>query len=223
MQHSTPTTKGSRRRRIAVVVIAVLALGSAVAWKFGFALLGMTAPGQCTIATSGGTTVVSHDEALAMFNEARANKESFSRAAISCSYEPRFGSGDLTLNDRGLTASAQVMDDAVRAEFGRIPDGGYEPGGVTTGHIAGSAHYEGRAIDYFFRPYTKPKNRLAGWQLAQWAVLHADELDISTIIFDDMIWYRNTSARGWQQYTHPSGDTENPIRRHLDHVHLDVR
>jgi hypothetical protein len=166
---------------------------------------------------------MSHDDALSQFEQSFESGEPLGRAALTCSYSPRFGSGDLKLNDRGLTASAQAMDEAVRAQFGRIPDGGYQPGGVTTGHIPGSAHYEGRAIDYFFRPYTNPKKRLAGWQLAQWAVLLADDLDISTIIFDDMIWYRNSSARGWQKYTHPSGKTDNPILRHLDHVHLDVR
>lgn len=193
--------------------------------QFGRSLFGLTRPGLCTIpAVEGkGAVTVSHGDALAEFRQRRADGEDVPRLWVSCSYLPAAGSGDLALNKRGLTASAQKMDEAVRAAFGRIPDGGYLPGGVTSGHIPGSAHYEGRAIDYFFRPYTDPLKRLAGWQLAQWAVLHAEEYDIATVIFDDMIWYRNSSARGWQPYTHPSGQTGNPILRHLDHVHIDVR
>ena len=187
--------------------------------------MGMTMPGWCTVPSpdGDGDVLVVHSEAEAWVREALENKSNLSRAAISCSYAPALGSGDLTLNERGLTASAQKMDEAIRDSFGRIPDGGYLPGGVTSGHIPGSAHYEGRAIDYFFRPHTKPEQKSRGWLLAQWAVVHAQELDIATVIFDDMIWYRNTSARGWQKYTHPSGQTTNPILRHLDHVHIDVR
>ena len=223
MPHSTPTTNSVRRWRIALGVVAALFILGAVAWKFGFALLGLTPVGECTVTKGSETSQISHEEAESLFEQSFESGEPLGRTVLSCSYTPRFGGNDLTLNDRGLTSSAQSMDEAVRAQFGRIPDGGYQPGGVTTGHIPGSAHYEGRAIDYFFRPYTREKKRLAGWQLAQWAVLNAEKLDISTIIFDDHIWMLNSSAQGWQKYTHPSGNTDNPILRHLDHVHIDVR
>ena len=218
-------TTNKARRRFFVGSLAAIIVGIFTFLQLGHGLLGITAPGYCEIAAGDGTatSTVSHAEAMALFDEQRSKGGSAQRLWVSCSYVPVAGSGNLRLNKRGLTQSAQKMDEAVRAEFGRIPDGGYQPGGVTTGHIPGSAHYEGRAIDYFFRPYTKPSQRLAGWQLAQWAVLHADEYDIATVIFDDMIWFRNSSLRGWQKYTHPSGDSENPILRHLDHVHIDVR
>lgn len=226
MQHFTPTTKRRRRlRRTVLTIVALVILGIVLFLQFGRSFMGMTLPGWCSVPSPDGNGVVRvvHGEAEAMVREALESDESVGRAAISCSYAPAVGTTDLTLNKRGLTASAQRMDEAVREIFGRIPDGGYEPGGVTTGHIPGSAHYEGRAIDYFFRPYTDNKQKSHGWLLAQWAVVHAEELDISTIIFDDMIWFRNSSGRGWQKYVHPSGNTTNPILRHLDHVHIDVR
>ena len=38
------------------------------------------------------------------------------------------------------------------ASSGDLSLGGFAPGGVTTGHMEGSAHYEGRAVDVFVRP-----------------------------------------------------------------------
>ncbi|MEY4323363.1 MAG: hypothetical protein RL410_1144 [Actinomycetota bacterium] len=114
------------------------------------------------------------------------------------------------------------MFDAVKKQFGFIPYGGFAPGGVTTGHKPGSAHYEGRAVDLFFKPYTSKTKKLSGWQVAQWAVLHADEFHIATVIYDDRIWTRNGSYQGWQVFVPEYGDPKNATIRHLDHVHIDV-
>lgn len=143
-------------------------------------------------------------------------------AAVACAFWPAGSGGDAALTELGLTPAAAAMLTAVRAEFGQVPVGGYDPEGVTTGHIKGSAHYEGRAVDFFFRPHTKRAEQKAGWRLANWAVLQADALDIRTIIYRDRIWTRNNSVSGWRDYTHPSGNRQNPILRHLDHVHIDV-
>ncbi len=226
MQRFIPTTSRQMQRRRTITALVVLGvLGVVLFLQFGRSFMGMTMPGWCTVPATDdeGVARVAHGEAEAIVRTSVEANKALARASISCSYAPALGTTDLTLNKRGLTASAQRMDEAVREIFGRIPDGGYEPGGVTTGHIPGSAHYEGRAIDYFFRPYTDNKQKSQGWLLAQWSVVHAEELDIATIIYDDMIWFRNSSGRGWQKYTHPSGNTTNPILRHLDHVHIDVR
>jgi hypothetical protein len=116
----------------------------------------------------------------------------------------------------GLTARARVVRDALVDGFGEVSIGGFQPGGVETGHIPGSAHYDGRALDVFV------DDREPGWAIAHWAVAHAADLDIATVIFDDHIWTARRSDEGWRRYVHPSGDTENPTLRHLDHVHLDV-
>ena len=121
----------------------------------------------------------------------------------------------------GLTPRAESLRAAMEREFGDLPLGGFAPGGVRSGHIRGSAHYEGRAIDVFFRPVNR-ENQRQGWVLAQWLVAHAEDFDIATVIFADRIWTQRRSPQGWRDYQHPSGNTSNPILRHLDHVHVDV-
>jgi hypothetical protein len=123
----------------------------------------------------------------------------------------------------GLTPRANTMWTAVKNIFGPLPAGGFAPGGVHTGHMPGSAHYEGRAIDFLYRPITA-KSLRHGWVLAQWAVAHAAELQIGHVIFDARIWMPGSWAqRGWQPYTVPDGPANNPTLLHKDHVHIDVQ
>ena len=110
----------------------------------------------------------------------------------------------------------------MQGAFGPLSTGGYSPQGVTDGHIEGSAHYSGRAIDVFFRPVTAA-NRREGWSTAHWLVANADELDIATVIFDGKIWTSRRSVQGWRAYSPPNGDKSNPVLMHRDHVHVDVR
>ena len=121
----------------------------------------------------------------------------------------------------GLTPPANTLRKAMRAVFGKQSLGGFDPDGVNEGHIEGSAHYEGRAIDIFFRPVDEANQRL-GWQQALWAVAHAESLDVATVIFDRQIWTADRSVQGWRAYEHPSGRTDNPVLLHEDHVHVDV-
>jgi hypothetical protein len=123
----------------------------------------------------------------------------------------------------GLTARANTMWDAIKAVFGPLPAGGFMPGGVYTGHVPGSAHYEGRAIDFFYRPITAKTIR-HGWVLAQWLEAHAESLQIATVIFDARIWTPGDwNNRGWGSYNYPEGTTTNPTLLHYDHVHVDVQ
>ena len=63
--------------------------------------------------------------------------------------------------------------------------------------MEGSAHYEGRAIDVFFRPISD-ENKKRGWAMAYYLVANADRLDIKTVIFDDRIWRAGSwSGDGW--------------------------
>jgi hypothetical protein len=122
----------------------------------------------------------------------------------------------------GLTDRARAVLEAATAAFGPLPTGGYQPGGVSSGRVAGSAHYEGRAVDVFFRPVGDPAQNAAGWALAHWLVAHASTYSIATVIYDDRIWTARRSTEGWRPYTHPSGDTANDVLQHRDHVHVDV-
>ncbi len=122
----------------------------------------------------------------------------------------------------GLTPRAQVLLGEVRAEFEEVPAGGYGPEETLPGRSPEGAHSRGRAIDFFFRPYEDAGNERAGWQLANWSVANAERLGIRTVIYRDRIWTAHRSAQGWREYRFRGPDPDNPINRHLDHVHVDV-
>jgi hypothetical protein len=130
--------------------------------------------------------------------------------------------GDLAeqqLTATGLTPRAEQVRAEMAAVFGEQSLGGFAPGGVGQGHGADSTHYDGRAIDIFFRPVTE-ENRRQGWLLAHWLVAHAKDLDIQYVIFDDRFWSAHLPRAQWHDYEAP--DPANEILRHLDHVHVDV-
>lgn len=129
------------------------------------------------------------------------------------------------LDDTGLTARAVAVRDDLQAAFGKQALGGFSPDGVDSGHMEGSAHYEGRAIDIFFRPVNAVQRKL-GWAMAYYLVAQADRLDISTVIFDDLIWTARRADEGWRDYD-PGDVSDKPaatvaVLEHRDHVHVDV-
>lgn len=140
-----------------------------------------------------------------------------SPAAFSCEVDEPPASGQQP-GRTGLTADARAVRAEVRRAYGPLPDGGYAPEGVTSGHQEGSAHYDGRAVDFFFRPVDADSNR-AGWSLAQFLVASAERLHVATVIYDDAIWTARRSDEGWRDY---AIDSDDPVLRHLDHVHVDV-
>lgn len=130
--------------------------------------------------------------------------------------------GDLPVQqptDTGLTPRAERLRTSMAEVFGDLSLGGFAPGGIDQGHQEGSTHYEGRAIDVFFRPVTE-ENRREGWLLAHWLVAHAGDLDVQYVIFDDRIWSAHGARGQWRDYE--AADPGNEILRHLDHVHVDV-
>ena len=127
-----------------------------------------------------------------------------------------------TMGRNGLTPRADAVRKDLIRTFGKLSTGGYEPGGVRTGHMEGSAHYDGRAIDVFVRPISAA-NTTKGWAMAQYLVARAKLLNIKTVIFSDKIWTAgNKSDDGWRPYTPPERSGDPAILRHLDHVHVDV-
>ena len=123
------------------------------------------------------------------------------------------------LSGTGLTPRAEALREAMTGVFGVQSLGGFAPGGIGQGHGADSTHYDGRAIDVFFRPVTE-QNRRDGWVLAHWLVAHAQDHHVQYVIFDDRVWSTHSARGRWQDYEAP--EPGNEILRHLDHVHVDV-
>jgi hypothetical protein len=145
----------------------------------------------------------------------------YSAAKFSCVvHDPE--TGKQQPGDDGLTPRADAVRRDVAKAFGDLSLGGFAPGGVSTGHIEGSAHYQGRAIDIFVRPITA-ENKRKGWVIAQYLVANAKRLDIAHVIFDDRIWTAGRrSEDGWRDYTPPERSGDPAVLEHRDHVHMDV-
>ncbi|MGQ0463917.1 MAG: hypothetical protein ACT4QG_01230 [Sporichthyaceae bacterium] len=146
--------------------------------------------------------------------------QGYAPAAFTCQARPASASGQQP-GGSGLTLRAAEALRAIEAAFGEQSVGGFDPMGVSSGHMDGSAHYSGRAVDVFYRPITKA-NRREGWATAQWLVANAQRLELATVIYDGKIWTARRSAQGWRDYTPPGGPTKNATLMHRDHVHLDV-
>lgn len=145
----------------------------------------------------------------------------YSRHAFSCRFGDTPGRASTKLTGSGLTHRADVVRREVDEVFGNPPMGGFAPGGVKTGHMTGSAHYDGRAVDVFVRPVS-PANKTRGWAIAQYLVAMADRLSIRTVIFDDRIWTADRSGDGWRPYDPPESSGSRVVLEHRDHVHVDV-
>jgi hypothetical protein len=142
--------------------------------------------------------------------------------AFSCSVDDDVDAASTKLTKVGLTPRASDVRREVEAVFGDLALGGFAPGGVRDGHMEGSAHYDGRAIDIFVRPISQP-NKERGWAIAQYLVAQAERLEIETVIFDDRIWKAGSrSDDGWRDYDPPARSGDRAILEHRDHVHVDV-
>ena len=128
------------------------------------------------------------------------------------------------LDARGLTGRAAAVRADVTSAFGRQRLGGFAPGGVSTGHQPGSAHYDGRALDLFFRPATRAQ-KVRGWAMAQYLVSQGRRLAVATVIYDGRIWTARRADEGWRDYrvdTSGRSAATAAVLEHRDHVHVDV-
>jgi len=140
---------------------------------------------------------------------------------ITCSH-PRADVEPEKMARDGLTPRANKLRRAWTKVFGPIISGGFAGGGISTGHVDGSSHYDGRAVDVFFRPLADRDQRRRGQVFAQWLVAHAERYSVLSVIYADRIWTSWAASFGWRDYVHPGGPTRNPVLRHLDHVHVAV-
>ena len=178
-------------------------------------------------------TVAAQEVQRSAYPEAYADHEADARVlasaltgnsahAFSCRIGDQPEEASDRLRDSGLTRRADVIRRELGEVFGDPPLGGFAPGGVSTGHMEGSAHYEGRAVDVFVRP-VNADNKVRGWAIAQYLVAMADRLGIHHVIFDDRIWTSGSSSdEGWRDYDAPDRSGDRAILEHRDHVHVDV-
>ncbi|NYG56691.1 hypothetical protein [Nocardioides perillae] len=148
----------------------------------------------------------------------------YSEAAFTCTVDLDAEEETDRLDRQGLTPRAATVREELEAVFGRLSLGGFAPGGVSSGHSADSAHYDGRAVDVFFRPVGGDRTR-RGWAVAQYLVAQADRLGVATVIFDEKIWTARRSSQGWRDYDLDTGGVDRAtaaILLHRDHVHVDV-
>ena len=147
-----------------------------------------------------------------------------SARALTCRHGGGADEVSARLNRAGLTRRAAVVRRDLSRAFGRQQLGGFAPGGVSTGHKKGSAHYDGRAIDVFFRPITR-RNQARGWAMAQYLVARAERLALSTVIHDGRIWTARRADEGWRVYevnTRGRPRSVAAVLEHREHVHVDV-
>jgi len=140
---------------------------------------------------------------------------------LTCSYA-RVAVEPEDAGPSGLTPRARQLRAAWTEVFGELTAGGFARGGVSSGHVDSSSHYDGLAVDVFFRPVGDDEQRRRGRVLAQWLVAHAQQYHVLSVIFADQIWTSWAAYAGWREYVHPSGNRTNPVLRHLDHVHVAV-
>jgi len=146
----------------------------------------------------------------------------YSRGRFSCVVHTAKDADPEAPGADGLTPRAEAVRADLRRVFGRLPLGGFEANGVDSGHRPGSAHYDGRAIDVFFRPIDAGHRR-QGWAVASYLVAHASRLDIDHVIFDKRIWSAGPrSEQGWRDYDPGDLPGDRKILEHRDHVHVDV-
>ncbi|WP_166133358.1 hypothetical protein [Nocardioides ochotonae] len=143
------------------------------------------------------------------------------RGSFTCTVGKKYRKAPKRLTPVGLVPRAYALLGDIEGTFGPQMIGGFEPGGVNHGHMKGSAHYEGRAVDIFFRPIN-PVSKLRGWAMAHYLVAHSERLGVRTVIYDGRIWQAEDSEDGWERYTPQSDIGDRKILEHRDHVHVDV-
>ena len=117
--------------------------------------------------------------------------------------------------EAGLQPDAVLVVRCAVAHFQIASIGGL----ATSGHIAGSDHYTGRAVDLMIDDWATPAGVAFGDRVAAYFIANAGRFGITYIIWRARIW--TTERPYWRTYTHPSGSA-NPTLLHLNHLHISV-
>jgi len=217
-----PSQGWGTRQQVMDPTYAINAFYDALARIDGFETMEVTVAAQ-EVQRSGFPEAYADHEADARILASALTGQSW--RAFSCTATDEPDGARRRLDDSGLTRRAAAVRDDLQAAFGPQSLGGFAPGGVRDGHMEGSAHYDGRAVDVFFRPVSE-EARNRGWAVAHYLVAQAARLDVRTVIYDGRIWTAGwRSGSGWRRYTPDttgaSAETA-AVLEHRDHVHVDV-
>ncbi len=148
----------------------------------------------------------------------------YSRARFSCVVHAPSGLDSEKPGKDGLTPRTEAVRADLHRAFGDLPLGGFAPGGVTTGHMKGSAHYDGRAIDVFVRPVNAANKRTGlgdrGVPRGARRPARRRARDLRRADLDG----GRRSSKGLAGLRPPGTlpATANAVLEHRDHVHVDV-
>ena len=92
-------------------------------------------------------------------------------------------------------------------------------GRSTSGHVAGSDHYTGRAADLMIDDWQTSAGAQFGDRVAAYFVDNADAFGITYVIWRGRIW--SAASPIWRTYSHPDGRND-PTALHMDHLHISV-
>lgn len=117
--------------------------------------------------------------------------------------------------EAGLTPDAVLVARCAVEHFDITSLGGR----ATGGHVSGSDHYTGRAVDLMISDWETAGGAQFGDGVAAYYVENAEAFGITYVIWRSQIW--STSRPGWRPYGHPDGRTD-ASALHLDHLHISV-
>ncbi len=126
------------------------------------------------------------------------------------------------LDDAGLTARASVVREELGNVFGELSMGGFAPGGVSEGHMEGSAHYDGRAVDVFVRPSTTPTSARAGRSPPTSSPRPTGSSCGPSSSTGRSGPRAPAPSRAGATTTRPPPSGDRAVLEHRDHVHVDV-
>ena len=117
--------------------------------------------------------------------------------------------------ESGLTPDAVLVVRCAVQHFDIASIGGRS----TSGHVAGSDHYTGRAADLMIDDWQTAAGVEFGDRVAAYYVDNADAFGITYLIWRGRIW--SEAHPTWRTYSHPDGRTD-PTALHMDHLHISV-
>ena len=117
--------------------------------------------------------------------------------------------------EAGLTAAAQRVVRCAVEHYEITSIGGR----ATGGHVQGSDHYTGRAVDLMIDNWSTLDGADYGDSVASYFVENAQAFEISYVIWRGQIW--STADPEWRSYSHPDGRSDSTAL-HMDHLHISV-